>query len=67
MNDTDWGAKFEFLLHEDLIPLDESYYNEELCFNDPNDLNKIFGELEEQNLYLIHQSQDLEHSLEQQR
>jgi hypothetical protein len=53
MNDKDWIEKFKMLYNEDLIPVDEDFYDEELCFKDPNDLNKIFSELEEQNLYLI--------------
>jgi hypothetical protein len=56
MNEKDWKNKFEMLFAEDLIELDENFFDEDLCFNDPNDLNKIFSELEEQNLYLIHQS-----------
>jgi hypothetical protein len=64
MNEKDWEAKFEMLFAEDLIHLDENFFDEDLCFEDPNDLNKIFSELEEQNLYLIHQSQEFEESLE---
>lgn len=64
MNDADWEAKFELLFANDLIPVDNDFYEEELLFKDPNDLNKIFGELEEQNLYLINQSQELEESLD---
>lgn len=47
MNEKDWDSKFEFLFLEDLIPLDEDFFDEELLFQDPNDLNKIFSELEE--------------------
>jgi len=47
MTDRDWEAKFEMLFAEDLIHLDNDFFDEELCFTDPNDLNKIFGELEE--------------------
>jgi len=65
MNDKDWIEKFKMLYNEDLIPVDEDFYDEELCFKDPNDLNKIFSELEEQNLYLILQSQELEFTKEQ--
>ena len=56
MNERDWDNKFEILFAEDLIDLDEDFFDEELLFNDPDDLNLIFSELEEQNLYLIHQS-----------
>ena len=54
MNEKDWDAKFEMLFAEDLIAVEDDFFDEELCFNDPNDLNQIFSELEEQNLYLIH-------------
>ena len=64
MNDKDWEAKFEMLFAEDLIAVEDDFYDEDLCFSDPNDLNMIFSELEEQNLYLIHQAQELEQSLE---
>ena len=64
MNDKDWEAKFEMLFAEDLIAVEDDFYDEDLCFSDPNDLNMIFSELEEQNLYLIHQAQDMEQSLE---
>lgn len=47
MTEKDWEAKFELLFAEDLIPLDEKFFDEELCFKDPNDLNQIFSELEE--------------------
>ncbi len=60
MNDKDWEAKFEMLFAEDLIQIDDDFFDEELCFNDPNDLNEIFTNLEEDNLYLISQSQELE-------
>ena len=38
MNDKDWEAKFEMLFAEDLIQIDDDFFDEELCFNDPNDL-----------------------------
>jgi len=64
MNERDWDTKFEILFAEDLIELDEDFFDEELLFNDPDDLNLIFSELEEQNLYLIHQSQEFEENME---
>ncbi len=56
MTDSDWDKKFEFLMNEDLIDLPEDYFDEELKFDDPNELNDIFSVLEEKNLYLIHMS-----------
>jgi len=67
MTDKDWEAKFEMLMREDLIDLPEDFFDEELYYKDPNDLNNIFSELEEKNLYLIHMSQEVEHSLENQK
>ncbi len=45
---------------EDLIDLPEDFFDEELRFSDPNELNDIFTILEEKNLYFIHSSQELE-------
>lgn len=67
MNEKDWEAKFEMLFAEDLIQIDDDFFDEELCFEDPNDLNQIFTDLEEKNLYLINQSQELEEQLEKSR
>jgi len=67
MTDKDWEAKFEMLFKEDLIDLPEDFFDEELFYTDPNDLNNIFSELEEKNLYLIHMSQEVEQSLENQK
>jgi hypothetical protein len=67
MTDKDWDAKFEMLFREDLVDLSEDFFDEELFFTDPNDLNNIFSELEEKNLYLIHMSQEVESSLENQK
>ncbi len=66
MTDKDWESKFELLLSEDLIDLPENLQREHLYFKDPGDLGEIFGELEEQNLYLIHRKQEIEHALETQ-
>lgn len=67
MTDKDWEAKFELLFSEDLVDLPEDFFDEELLYSDPNDLNNIFSELEEKNLYLIHMSQEVEQSLETQK
>lgn len=52
------------LFREDLIELPEDFFDELLYYEDPNDLNNIFSELEEKNLYSIHMSQEVEQSLE---
>jgi hypothetical protein len=56
MTEKDWEQKFEMLLREDLIELPKDLFDEHLYYEDPNDLNNIFSELEEKNLYLIHMS-----------
>lgn len=56
MTDRDWEAKFEMLISEDLIDLPKDFFDEDLFFDNPHDLNNIFSELEEKNLYLIHMS-----------
>ena len=60
MNDRDWDNKFELLMKNDLIDLPENFFDEQLRFSDPNELNEIFTILEEKNLYLIHMSQEVE-------
>jgi len=53
------------MLDEYLIVVPEDFYEEELFFKDPNDLEKIFGNLEEENLFLIHNRQETEQALEE--
>ena len=64
MTQADWEQKFEALLEEDLIELPEDVYAEDLYYDDANELNNIFTELEEKNLFLIHRSQEVEQNLE---
>ena len=64
MTDKDWDAKFEMLIQEDLVEVPEDFFDEKLLYSDPNELNAIFTQLEEKNLYLIHMSQEVEQSLE---
>lgn len=61
----DLEAKFDQLLAEDLIDVPEDYYEEAIQFTDPSDLSKIFSDLEERNLFLIHNRQEAEQSLEE--
>jgi hypothetical protein len=37
---------------------------EPLHFSEPGEMDEIFKELEERNLYLIHRKQEIEHSIE---
>ena len=65
MTQAEWEAKFDQLLAEDLIDVPEDYYEEQIQFTDPSDLSKIFSDLEERNLFLIHNRQEAEQSLEE--
>ena len=64
MTQSDWEAKFEELLEEDLVEIPDELLAEPLYYDDPNELNNIFTGLEEENLFLIHRSQDVELNLE---
>jgi hypothetical protein len=64
MNDRDWEGKFDLLMSEDLIDLPPHLSEEKLYFSDPNQMDEIFSELEERNLYLIHRKQEMEHAME---
>ena len=65
VTDEEWGERFEDLLEAHLIDVPDDFYDEVQAFNDPDELNTIFNELEEQNLFNIHQLQELELQLEQ--
>ncbi len=55
MTDEDWDKRFEEMWADYLIEVDESIYKEDVGFNDdPEELQKIFTDLEEKNLTLIH-------------
>lgn len=54
MDEEDWERRFKDLLDLDLIEDAEDLFKQELCFKDPEALDKIFTELEEKNLYYIH-------------
>ena len=64
ITDAEWGERFDDLLNAHLIDVPDDYYDNERAFNDPDELNSIFNELEEKNLFNIHQLQDLEIQLE---
>ena len=53
MTDKMWEEKFEILMKEDLIEVPNSYYEEELFFTDTSQLNAIFTEKENKNLFLV--------------
>ena len=55
ITDAEWGERFDDLLNAHLIDVPDDYYDNERAFNDPDELNSIFNELEEKNLFNIHQ------------
>lgn len=59
-----WEQKFDALLENDDIDVPEDFYDEQILFEDPNDLMTIFEELQEVNLDRIQKSQDNEQILE---
>lgn len=61
MTEKDWEKRFEQLLAEDLIDVkDENFYDEEILFDDPEQLMNIFSYLEEKNLAIIKKAQETE-------
>ena len=69
MTEQDWEDKFLELFKDNLIESSnggDDPFEEEIEFQDPNDLEKIFQEKEEENLEEIHYLQDLELGLERQ-
>lgn len=52
------------MLAESLIDVPPDYYSESLPFNNTEMMNKIFSELEEKNLFMIHSIQEKEQLLE---
>ena len=58
------SQRFEQLLRLDLIDLDDEFYEDQLYFTDPDDLDRKFAQLEEDNLFYIHRIQDIEQYLE---
>jgi hypothetical protein len=53
MTADDWSLRFEQLLKLYLIDVDDDYYQEELPFSDPMELEYKFEALETQNLFYI--------------
>ena len=60
ITDAEWGKRFEDLLKLHLIDVPDDFYDDEKAFEDPDELNAIFNELEEKNLFNIYQLQELE-------
>ena len=64
MTQAHWEHRFESLMSENLIDVPNDFYKDDLPFNDPEKLNNIFTELEEENLFKIHSMAEKEQMLE---
>lgn len=64
MNDNDWSTRFDDLEKLNLIEMEDAFYDDALYFKDPDGLNQIFDDLEEQNLSYINKIQEVEQQLE---
>jgi hypothetical protein len=62
-----WEEKFDILMKEDLIEVPYSYYEEQLLFKESSQLNAIFVEKENKNLFLIKKTQEIEGYLENEK
>jgi hypothetical protein len=67
MTDKLWEEKFDILMKEDLIEVPYSYYEEQLLFKESSQLNAIFVEKENKNLFLIKKTQEIEGYLENEK
>ena len=54
MTEEAWREKFKMMFDQYLVHVDPKFFYEELSFKDPDDLTKIFLQLEEDNLTSIH-------------
>ena len=66
-SDKYWEERFDHLLKQDLIDVPRDYYDEQILFDDPDQLMEVFAYLEEQNLKNIQSAQDLEQDLDKER
>jgi hypothetical protein len=64
MTEQEWIAKFEEHLNADRVDVGEDFFEEDILFDDPEQLSDIYAYLEEINLKRIRESQDLEEQLE---
>lgn len=65
MTEDDWEKKYEYALNNFLIDVDNNFYHEEIQFKNPDEISDKFADLEEKNLFLIHQIQEIEQGFEE--
>jgi hypothetical protein len=46
-SDKYWEERFDYLLKQDLINVPKDYYDEQILFDDPDQLMEVFAYLEE--------------------
>lgn len=66
-SDKYWEERFDYLLKQDLINVPKDYYDEQILFDDPDQLMEVFAYLEEQNLKNIQSAQDIEQDLDKEK
>lgn len=59
-----WNQKFYYLLENNLIPVPEDYFKEDIILQTSEELEAIFTQQQEENLFLINQKTEAEISLE---
>ena len=59
-----WSEVFDLLFDKYLIETPDNFYDEEPPFNDADELNNIFQDLEKKNLDMIYELQDTKSNLE---
>ena len=64
ITDAEWERRFDELMSLHLVDVPEDYYDDELFFKSPGELDSIFNKLEEENLFSISQLQETELQLE---
>ena len=60
-----WSKVFDLLFDKYLIDTPDDFYDENMPFNQADELNNIFSDLEKKNLDLIYEYQDTKSQLEE--
>ena len=63
----DWERAFKQQLNAYLISVPQNFYDERLYSDEPDYVQKVFTNLEEDNLTIVEETQDVEQMLEQKR
>lgn len=60
ISEREWESLFQKYLDDDRVEVPEDYYDEDILYDDTEQLMDIYSFLEEQNLKRIRESQDVE-------